>query len=45
MAFTSAKEALFFLGLTEKAGREQVKSAYTEQIFLMLILFRLQSGP
>ena len=32
MAFTSAKEALFFLGLTEKAGREQVKSAYKEQI-------------
>lgn len=32
MAFSSAKEALFFLGLTERAGRDQVKSAYKEQI-------------
>lgn len=32
MGFSSAKEALFFLGLTEKAGREQVKIAYKEQI-------------
>lgn len=32
MGFSSAKEALFFLGLTEKAGREQVKTAYKEQI-------------
>ena len=32
MGFSSAKEALFFLGLTEKAGREQVKTAYKEQL-------------
>ena len=32
MGFTSAKEAFLFLGLTEKAGREQVKSAYKERI-------------
>ena len=34
MGFSSAKEALFFLGLTEKAGREQVKTAYKEQLKL-----------
>ncbi len=32
MGFSSAKEALLFLGLTERAGREQVKTAYKEQI-------------